>query len=87
MKYEFPKPAENEFREAVRYYNRRQKGLGNRFMKAVRKTVSRITESLEAWASVSPGARRCLADKFPYGIIYQIRDDRIFDSGGNAFKP
>jgi plasmid stabilization system protein ParE len=77
MKYEFLRPAEDEFEEAVRYYNRRQRGLGNRFMKEVRKTISRITDFPEAWTPVSPGARRCLADRFPYGIIYQIRDDKI----------
>jgi len=44
MKYEFLRSAEGEFEEAARHYNRRQKGLGNRFMKEVRKTISRITE-------------------------------------------
>lgn len=77
MKYEFLRPAEDEFREAVRYYNRCQKGLGNRFIKEIHKAISRIADAPEAWVAVSPRARRCLVDRFPYGIIYQIRDDRI----------
>ena len=77
MKYEFLRPAEVEFEEAARYYNCWQKGLGNRFVKEVRKAISRITDFPEAWPSVSLGARRCLVNRFPYGIIYQIRDDKI----------
>lgn len=46
-------------------------------MKEVGRRLSRIADFPEAWAPVSSGARRCLVERFPYGIIYQIRDDKI----------
>ena len=74
MKYEIIGPAEDE---AKKYYDCRRKGLGIEFIKEISRTISRITEFPEAWAPISSRARRCLVKRFPYGIIYQIRDDKI----------
>lgn len=77
MKWKLLRPAEQELEKAALYYNRRQKGLGPRFMEEFRKGISRIIENPEAWTAISPNARRCLLNKFPYGIIYEMERDTI----------
>lgn len=77
MNWEFLRPAEEELEKAARHYNRRRKGLGRRFMEEVRKAISRVIENTEAWTPISPNARRCFLNKFPYGIIYRIEKDAI----------
>jgi len=77
MRIEFLEPAKKELSEAIAWYNRESEGLGYRFAVEVRRTLSRITQHPHAWPSVSPRTRRCRTSGFPYGVIYQIRDDTI----------
>jgi toxin ParE1/3/4 len=53
--------------------------LGQEFAKEVENTIERIKQNPEAWTVVSSSkqARRCLTNRFPYGIIYQIRQDLL----------
>ena len=77
MKVEVLEPAEAEFREAVGYYNRQGEGLGYEFAAEVRRTLSRIVRVPDAWSSLSPRTRRCRTNRFPYGVVYQMRGDVI----------
>ena len=69
--------AETEFKEAVSYYNRELPGLGFEFALEISNTIERIRKNPEAWTKLSKRSRRCMANRFPYGIIYQIRKDHI----------
>ena len=79
MNVEFLEPAAQEFYEAVSFYNIQRQGLGQEFAKVVEDTIERIKQNPEAWTTVSSSkrARRCLTNRFPYGIIYQIRPDML----------
>jgi len=77
MRIEFLETAKQEFAEAIAYYNREGEGLGYRFAAEVRKTLQRILRHPQAWTPISNRARRCRTSGFPYGVIYQIRDDVI----------
>ena len=77
MFIEFTKPAENEFIDVVEYYNGEREGLGFDFAVEVRKTLERIVQHPKAWTILSDRTRRCRMNRFPYGIIYQIRPDKI----------
>ena len=79
MKVEFLEPAVQEFYEAIVFYDLQRRGLGQEFAKEVEDAVERIKQNPEAWATVSSSkkARRCLTNRFPYGIIYQIRKDTL----------
>jgi hypothetical protein len=69
----FLAPAQAEFAEAVVYYNSQHDGLGEEFAEEVQHTIARIIEYPEAWSLLSRRTRRCPTNRFPYGIIYQVR--------------
>ncbi len=77
MKYSFLTPARHELEEAIEFYNQRREDLGYEFAEEVERTIERILAHPRAWHPLSPRTRRCLTRRFPYGVIYQIRDDEI----------
>ena len=77
MKVAFLEPAENELLDAVDYYNRESPGLGYDFMAECLRTIDRIAHNPTAWHGLSERTRRALTNRFPYGIVYQVRDSEI----------
>jgi ParE toxin of type II toxin-antitoxin system, parDE len=69
--------AEAELLEAVSYYNEQSEGLGFDLAAEVLRTIERIVRYPLAWASLSKRTRRCRTNRFPFGVIYQIRKDQI----------
>ena len=69
--------AEQEFVEAVDYYNEQSPGLGYEFAAEVKASLERIAFFPEAWAKFSGRSRRCKTKRFPYGILYQVRGDLV----------
>lgn len=72
MRYEFHPQARAEYLEAVAYYEERQAGLGARFASEIEDVVQRIVEAPQRWRIIEGEIRRCLAHKFPYGVLYSI---------------
>lgn len=77
MKLRILSCAEQEFAEAVDYYNAQRPGLGFEFAAEVRAALNRISSFPEAWPPYSARSRRCLVCRFPYGILYQVRPDGV----------
>ena len=75
MTAEFLAPARAELTEAIDYYDSQEPGLGAQFAEEVKRTLERILQYPEAWAPLSKRTRRCRTNRFPYGIIYQMRGD------------
>jgi len=71
MKLTFLKIAEAELDEAFEYYESVQRGLGFRFLSEVELSNSRISKYPFSYEEIGKYSRRCLVQKFPYGIIYQ----------------
>jgi len=67
--------------EAVDHYNMQNEGLGFEFAAEVKRAIERIIQYPEAWAKLSKRTCRCRTNRFPYGIIYQIRERTIFVVG------
>jgi plasmid stabilization system protein ParE len=86
MTVRFLEPAENEFKEAIKYYNEQSEGLGYEFALEIRKTIERIIHYPEAWTPLSKRTRRCRCNNFPYGVIYYIKDDVIIIVAVMHFK-
>ena len=78
MKYSFHPVAERELNEAIDYYNECQDGLGLEFAKEVYSTIQNILSFPQAWTPLSKNTRRCIINRFPYGVIYQVTDEEIF---------
>lgn len=77
MKVSFYPEARDELFEAISYYEQCQKGLGKEFAKEVYATIQRIIQFPEAWSKMSENTRRCLVNRFPYGLIYSILENEI----------
>lgn len=73
----FLSPAKVELDESYAYYESQQTGLGQKFLDEVFFTVNRIKDNPTAWTQISKRSRRCLVNRFPYGLIYQIKNEGI----------
>ena len=69
--------AEQEFSDAVSHYNNESPGLGFEFAIEVNATIERIKNNPNAWTLLSRRTRRCLTNRFPFGIIYEGREEEI----------
>ncbi len=77
MKISFHPDARREFFEAIDYYEECQQRLGVEFAKEIYSTIQRTAHFPEAWAKMSKNTRRCLVNRFPYGVIYQVGKEKI----------
>jgi plasmid stabilization system protein ParE len=77
MRYYFHPQADEELDAAVRYYEDCQPGLGLEFAEEVYTTIARISSYPDAWSQISKNARRCLLNRFPYGVIFQVKSGML----------
>ncbi|HYN23557.1 MAG TPA: type II toxin-antitoxin system RelE/ParE family toxin [Pyrinomonadaceae bacterium] len=77
MKISFLLPAQTEFEEAMEYYDEQRTGLGIEFSGEVGQALDRISHYPEAWSQLSSRIRRCLVNRFPYSVIYEVRSELL----------
>lgn len=77
MNSEFHPEADEEFREAVLYYENEAPGVGLRFVAEVRGGVTFITENPFAAVDVGCGIRRKVLNHFPYSLLYAVESELI----------
>jgi plasmid stabilization system protein ParE len=63
---------------AADWYESQRGGLGARFKRAVRETLSAIEERPESFPAVDDRYRRALVPEFPYAVFFRIEADRVF---------
>ena len=78
MTFSFHPEAEAEFNESIEYYEEREQGLGYDFSIEVFECIQKIVNYPTAWPVIEEDIRRCLVNRFPYGIIYSIEQSGIF---------
>lgn len=70
--------AEAEMRVAAGYYQDCQPGLGGRFLDEVSLAGGRIAHNPAAWPVITGQIRRCLLNRFPFGLLFRIEAKRIY---------
>lgn len=78
MKFSFHPEARNELEQAVDFYEQEQPVVGLEFLQEVYSTIKRIIEYPDAYPELSKNTRRCLTNRFPFAVIYQIKQNEIF---------
>lgn len=78
MKYYFHPDAKLEFEDAIDYYEKCQNGLGYDFSVEVFSAIKRILNNPRAWTILEDDIRRCITNRFPFGVIYSAEDDEIY---------
>ena len=78
MTFSFHAEADEEFREAIGYYETCQRGLGEEFYLEVHSTIDRILSFPKTWPVLEGEPRRCLVHRFPYGVLYSVEPEGIF---------
>lgn len=68
--------AKQDIAKAVYWYNDKQKGLGQRFIKEIRDKVLFIRENPKAFAVRYDQTRCAVLDVFPF-LIHYITDDKM----------
>lgn len=77
MKIEFLPEADEEFREAARYYESEAAGVGVAFVVAVHQAVGEMTDAPLAAQIIRSGIRRKVMRNFPYNLYYALEADTI----------
>ncbi len=78
MSFSFHPEAEDEFNNAINYYEDIEPGLGYDFALEVYSTIQRSVEFPKAWAILEGEVRRSLVSRFPYGVLYSEEPTGIY---------
>ena len=62
---------------ATDWYDSRQPGLGDVFVRSVGDCFSRIARMPHAFPESALGVRSALLRRFPYAVLFRVRDERI----------
>jgi plasmid stabilization system protein ParE len=70
--------ADEELESAALWYEARQSGLGVEFLGEFERTLRKIVADPKCWRQFRGENRKLQFDRFPYTIIYSVRDDTIY---------
>ena len=72
MNFFFHPEADEEFIEAVAYYEECEPGLGLDFSREVYASIQNAVDYPAMWPEIEHEVRRCLVHRFPYGVLYSV---------------
>jgi plasmid stabilization system protein ParE len=72
------KDAEQELIETIGFYNDCSLGLGNEFLTEIKKAINMICEYPKLFPLMSKYVRKCTCSRFPYNILYYLKDKSIY---------
>jgi plasmid stabilization system protein ParE len=77
MNYKFLPEADEEFREAARYYENGASGVGLAFITEVHRVISVVISHPRSAKKVRGNIRSKVLIHFPYSLFYSIESDLI----------
>lgn len=77
MNYKFLPEADEEFREAARYYETEAPGVGLAFIAEVHRVISFVVSHPRSTKRVRGSIRSKVLFHFPYSLLYSIEPDLI----------
>jgi len=69
--------AKGDVRRAAKWYERQREGLGREFVSEVDAALARITGNPQQYEVVHREIRHSILRRFPYGVFYRIRANKI----------
>ena len=78
MNVSYHPEAADEYEEAVVYYEDCQTGLGKQLSQEIDAAIKLILAFPTAWTTLKGEIRRILVRRFPFGLLYILRDDEIY---------
>ncbi len=69
--------AQIEYDDAADWYESRRRGLGLRFVAAVRQVLEAVSAQPDGHPEVLPGVREAPVSRWPYCIYYQVHSDHV----------
>ena len=69
--------AQSELNDAFLWYEGQAIGLGYEFLDEFDQSIRFIVSFPELFEQVEKGVRRCILNRFPYGIIYGVDGEEI----------
>ena len=78
MTFSFHTEAQAEFYEAINYHETCEQGLEEDFSMEVFLAIQHVVNYPSAWPVLEDDVRRCLVNRFPFGILYSIEQGEVF---------
>ena len=73
--------AREDIAETARWYDEQEQGLGREFTRAFRAATAVLERSPFIYQEIETETRRVLLRRFPYQVIYKVRDNTVFIAG------
>ena len=74
----FHPEAGEEYTQAIQYYAALAPELGGRFYDEIERLIAEVRRQPDRFLRFSPPARRALARKFPYSVVYLDQPDHVW---------
>ena len=78
MKVSYHPEAADEYEEAIAYYEDCQTGLGKQLSQEIDASIKLILAFPKAWTILDGEIKRILIRRFPFGLLYILRNDEIY---------
>ncbi|MCX6152350.1 MAG: type II toxin-antitoxin system RelE/ParE family toxin [Ignavibacteriales bacterium] len=66
-----------ELKEAIHFYDSKVEGLGKLFLDEIERGIEIIQNAPKTWRKYSKNYRRFLLTKYPFAIIYRLKNNSI----------
>jgi toxin ParE1/3/4 len=77
VRVSFNELAERELNEAAQFYEQQRPGLGAAFVDEVQRCSAVALDHPQSGQLVAGTIRRLLCRRFPYGVLYAIKEDEV----------